>query len=179
MLIEHAKSQLLLVDLQQRLVPAMIDPTGLIRRAGILLTAARELAVPVLVTEQYPAGLGPTVTEIAAALRPEEIFAKTEFSAYANPALRQALDQSPPLIVMAGIETHVCMLQTAIELRTAGRAVFLVTDATSARAAENKATALQRLASAGVHLVTTEMVLFEWLRRADRPEFKPVSQLIR
>ena len=116
MLIEHAKSQLLLVDLQERLVPAMIDPTGLIRRAGILLRAAREMAVPVLVTEQYPAGLGTTVAEIKAALQPDEIFAKTEFSIYANPVLHKVLDQSPPDIVMAGIEAHVCVLQTALGL---------------------------------------------------------------
>jgi len=179
MLIEHAKSQLLLVDLQERLVPAMIDPTGLTRRAGTLLGAARQMGVPVLATEQYPAGLGKTVAEITANLGPEEIFAKTEFSAYANPALRHILDQSPAQIVLAGIEAHVCILQTAIELRQAGREIFLVTDVTSSRAPESKATALHRLAAAGVHLVTLEMVLFEWLRRSDRPEFKPISQTIR
>jgi nicotinamidase-related amidase len=179
MLIEHAKSQLLLIDLQERLLPAMTDSAGISHRIGILLTAARQLGVPVLASEQYPAGLGATVSNVRGQLQTDEILTKTEFSCFANPALRERLRQKAGQIVIAGIEAHVCVLQTALDLAAAGRDVYVVADAVSSRSPDSKAIALQRLASKGVTVVTTEMVLFEWLRRADRPEFKPISQLIR
>ncbi|HVI89544.1 MAG TPA: hydrolase [Dongiaceae bacterium] len=179
MLIEHARSFLLLVDLQEKLMPAMVEPDWLGRQIGVLLAAARELAVPVVASEQYPTGLGPTVANIAGKLQQSEIFAKTEFSCYANPALRRRFEAAGDQVVVAGIEAHVCVLQTALDLRAAGRSVFVVADAVSSRRPESREIALQRLAANGVTLVTVEMVLFEWLRRADRPEFKPVSRLIR
>jgi nicotinamidase-related amidase len=179
MLIEHAKSQFLLIDVQEKLLPVMVDPAGIVRQIGILLTAARHLSIPVSVSEQYPAGLGATVPEIAQHIRPGEILAKTEFSCFANAALRQRLEAAPDHLILAGIESHVCVMQSALELAAAGRKVFVVTDAVSSRRPESKSVALQRLAAAGVTLVTTEMVLFEWLRRADRPEFKLLRRLIR
>ena len=179
MLIEHAKSQLLLVDLQERLMPAMAGGEAVVRQISILLQAARQMSVPVLASEQYPAGLGATMTEIARQLSPGETLAKTEFSCYANPALRARLEAAPVQIILAGIEAHVCILQTAIDLVAAGRDVFIIADAVTSRSSDSKAVALQRLAGLGATVVTTEMVLFEWLRRADRPEFKPLSRLIR
>jgi nicotinamidase-related amidase len=179
MLIEHARSLLLLVDMQEKLMPAMVEPDLLARRIGILLGAARALAVPVVASEQYPAGLGPTVADIAGSLCPGEVFEKTEFSCYANPGLRRRLEAGGDHIIIAGIETHVCVLQTALELLDAGRRVFVVGDAVSSRLSDSKTIALQRLVTNGAAVVTTEMVLFEWLRRADRPEFKPISRLIR
>lgn len=179
MLIEQAKSQLLLIDLQEKLLPAMADSATIMRQIGILLAAARQMKIPVLASEQYPAGLGPTVAEFRNELSSEEIFAKAEFSCWANPALRNRLNQAPAQLILAGIEAHVCVLQTAVELIGAGRTVFVVADAVSSRRVESKAIAMQRLAAAGAIPVTTEMVLFEWLRHADRPEFKPLSRLIR
>lgn len=179
MLIEHARSLLLLVDLQEKLMPVMAGPDALSRQTGILLAAARELAVPVVASEQYPAGLGPTVADIAGKLRPGEVFEKTAFSCYADAALRRRLEAGGDQVILAGIETHVCVLQTALELLEAGRRVFVVGDAVSSRQGDSKTIALQRLANSGAVIVTTEMVIFEWLRRADRPEFKPVSRLIR
>ncbi|HEX9448509.1 MAG TPA: isochorismatase family protein, partial [Dongiaceae bacterium] len=120
MLIEHAKSQLLLVDLQERLMPAMAGGEAVVRQISILLQAARQMSVPVLASEQYPAGLGATMTEIARQLSPGETLAKTEFSCYANPALRARLEAAPVQIVLAGIEAHVCILQTAVDLVAAG-----------------------------------------------------------
>src|SRR5215470_13803829 len=108
MLIEHARSLLLLVDLQEKLFPAMMDAERLGRQIGILLAAARELQVPLLASEQYPAGLGPTIGGIGALLRPDEIFAKTEFSCYANPALHRQLEGAADQVILAGIEAHVC-----------------------------------------------------------------------
>jgi nicotinamidase-related amidase len=179
MLIEHAKSQFLLIDVQERLLPVMVDSAGILRQIGILLAAARHLSIPVLVSEQYPAGLGPTVPEIAEHIQPGEILAKTEFSCFANTALRQRLEAAPDHLILAGIESHVCVLQSALDLVAAGRRIFVVADAVSSRRADSKTVALQRLAAAGVTLVTTEMVLFEWLRRADRPEFRLLRRLIR
>jgi nicotinamidase-related amidase len=179
MLIEHAKSQLLLVDLQERLMPAMAEGEPLVHKTTILLQAARALNVRVLASEQYPTGLGPTVAALASQLAPAEILTKTEFSCYANPGLRMRLDAAPRQVVLAGIEAHVCVLQTALDLIAAGRQVFVVADAVSARSLDSKSIALQRLAGQGVVVVTTEMVLFEWLRRADRAEFKQLSRLIR
>lgn len=179
MLIEHAKSQLLLVDLQERLLPVMADPAGISHRIGILLTAARQLGVPVLASEQYPAGLGATVSEIRSQLNADEILTKTEFSCCANPALGDRLQKGADQVVIAGIEAHVCVLQTALDLVAAGREVYVVADAVSARSPDSKAIALQRLVGKGATVVTTEMVLFEWLRRADRAEFKSISHLIR
>jgi isochorismate hydrolase len=135
--------------------------------------------VPILASEQYPAGLGPTIPGIARHLLPGETLTKTEFSCWANAGLRAQLAAAPDHLIVAGIEAHVCVLQTAMELLGAGRTVFLVTDAISARMAESKSVALQRLAAAGAIPVTTEMVLFEWLRHSDRAEFKPLSRLIR
>ena len=179
MLIEHAKSQFLLIDMQARLVPVMAESAGIMRQIDILLAAARHLSIPVLVSEQYPAGLGPTVPEIARHIHPGDILAKTEFSCFANAALRQRLEAAPDHLILAGIESHVCVLQSALDLVAVGRNVFVVADAVSSRRSDSKAVALQRLAAAGVTLVTTEMVLFEWLRRADRPEFKLLRRLIR
>jgi len=179
MLIEHAKSVLLLIDLQEKLMPAMIEPDRLARQIGILLAAARQLSVPVVASEQYPAGLGPTVGPIVRELQQSEIFTKTEFSCHANPVLRRRLESAGEHVVIAGIEAHVCVLQTALDLRAAGRSVFVVADAVSSRRPDSREIALQRLVASGVTLVSVEMVLFEWLRRADRPEFRPVSRLIR
>ncbi|HVJ32737.1 MAG TPA: hydrolase [Terriglobia bacterium] len=179
MLIEHAGSQLVLIDVQEKLLPAMADPGGVTRQIAILLAAARAMKVPVIASEQYPAGLGRTVQEIGGQLQPGEIVEKTEFSCYANPKLRLRLDTGPTQLVLAGVEAHVCVLQTALDLLDAGRRVFIVADATSSRRAESKSIALQRLAAAGAVIVTAEMVLFEWLRQSDRPEFKTLSRLIR
>lgn len=179
MLIEHAGSQLVLIDVQEKLLPAMADPGGVMRQISILLAAARVLKVPVTASEQYPAGLGPTVQEIGGQLQAGEIMPKTEFSCYANPELHSRLQAGPSQLVLAGIEAHVCVLQTALDLLEAGRRVFVAADAVSSRRPESKSVALQRLAAAGAVIVTAEMVLFEWLRRSDRPEFKMLSRLIR
>jgi nicotinamidase-related amidase len=174
MLLERNKSQLLMVDVQERLLPAMSDPALVVKNGGRLLEAARTLAVPVVVSEQYPTGLGRTVPDLA-----NPVHEKMEFSCFSNPALRAALSGAGRQTVIFGIEAHVCVLQTALEMATASLDVTVVVDAIGSRAAESKEIALRRLQDARVRLATTEMVLFEWLRRAGTPEFKIVSRLIR
>jgi nicotinamidase-related amidase len=178
MLLERGKSLLLLVDMQQRLVPAMADAGALVAHCGNLLRAAEELHVPVIASEQYPKGLGPTIPELSE-LAPHRL-EKLEFSAYANPAIKDELVRSArSQIVLAGIEAHVCVLQTGLELVAAGYQVFVAADAVASRRAESRAVALDRLSRAGATPVTVEMVLFEWLRSAAAPEFRSISKLIR
>lgn len=179
MLLEREKSQLLMVDVQERLLPAMSDPALVLKNGGRLLEAARTLAVPVLVSEQYPAGLGRTVPELANLAPANAVHEKIEFSCFANPALHVALAAPGRQTVILGIEAHVCVLQTAIEMAAASQDVTIVVDAVGSRVADSKEVALRRMQDAGVRLATTEMVLFEWLRRAGTPEFKAISKLIR
>jgi nicotinamidase-related amidase len=178
MLLERTKSLLLLVDMQERLVPAMADAADVTARCGILLRAAYELGVPILATEQYPKGLGPTIPALAAfATRRLE---KVEFSAYANSAIKAELTRAGQLqIILAGVEAHVCVLQTALELIDAKFQVFAVADCVSSRRPESREVALHRIARAGATLITAEMALFEWLRSASAPEFRSISKLIR
>jgi nicotinamidase-related amidase len=178
MLLERAKSLLLLVDMQERLVPAMADAADLTAHCGILLSAANALGVPVLASEQYPKGLGATIPDLAA-LAPRRL-EKLEFSAYANSAIKDELSRADrPQIVLAGIEAHVCVLQTGLELIAAGFQVFVAADAVASRRPESREVALHRIARAGATLITAEMALFEWLRSASAPEFRTISKLIR
>lgn len=180
MLIERDKSCLLVVDVQEKLAPAMTDPASVIRNAGILMRAAARLGVPLVVSEQYPQGLGPTVPELRA-LAPESArLAKVSFSCADDPALQQrvkAVQRS--LIVIAGLEAHVCVLQSALGFRQAGYETVVVADAISSRAPASREAALQRLRENGVEVATTEMVVFEWLGQAATPEFKELSKLIK
>ena len=178
MLLERAKSLLLLVDMQERLVPIMADAADLTARCGILLRAAYELGVPILASEQYPKGLGATLPALAE-LAPRRL-EKMEFSAYANSAIKDELTRAgQKQIILAGIEAHVCVLQTGLELVAAGFQVFVVADAVASRRPESREVALHRVARAGATLITAEMALFEWLRSASAPEFHTISRLIR
>jgi nicotinamidase-related amidase len=171
---------LLVVDVQERLTPVMTDPRRVIHHCGLLLRFARHLAIPALASEQYPQGLGPTMADLREWLQPGETFAKIHFSCADDRALAArvaALDR--PQIVLAGIEAHVCVLQTAIDLAALGHQVYVVADACASRRAESEAMAWQRLRQASVTLVTLEMVLFEWLRQAGTADFKALSSFVR
>lgn len=180
MLIDRPRCQLLLIDMQERLLPAMAEREAATESCATLLTAARQVGVPIVISEQYPKGLGRTLPKLADLAQANETLEKVEFSCFANPGLRTRLTGTDRVqTVIAGIEAHVCVLQTALEMAADGRKVFVVADAVTSRRAESKAIALQRMAAAGVEVVTTEMVLFEWLRSADAPEFRTLSRMIR
>jgi len=194
MLLDPEDSQLVLVDYQQRLMPALHGGPQALAHACLLAQVARVLAVPVFTTEQNPAGLGPTVDPLRALVGPA--LSKMDFSAASVllPRLRPAPKaaggnarslprhlQKPAApapgrdtVVIAGCETHVCLLQTALELLEEEFDVCVVTDACASRTERNRDAAFDRLAGAGAELVTTEMVAFEWLRSADHPRFKEV-----
>ena len=173
-LVRAADSALVVIDVQERLASAMPSREAVVRAAGILLEAAARLDIPVWLTEQYPKGLGSTVAELAAKL-PEGAarIEKTSFSACAS------LPPGRPQVVIAGMEAHVCVLQTALELAAAGREVFVAADAVCSRAAGNYENALARMERAGVIVTNTESVVFEWLRDATNEHFRPISKLIR
>lgn len=183
MLLQESQSALVVVDVQEKLIAAMPPPAGerVIRNCGVLLEAAAALGVPVFVTRQYPQGLGDT----AAALRAKTPATagrldKTCFSACGARGFVDAIAASGRRsIVLAGIEAHVCVLQTAFELKALGYDVFIPADATASRAEDNRLNALDRLRRHGIEIVNTESALFEWLRDAAHAQFKELSKLIR
>ncbi|HOV04642.1 MAG TPA: hydrolase [Hyphomicrobiales bacterium] len=183
MLMSAARSQLLVIDIQERLLPAMADSAAVLRNAGIVIAAARRLKVPVVLTEQYPKGLGPTVPEIVAAAGEARVFEKLAFSAMRDARTAKALvdrrGSGRPQVVVCGIEAHVCVLQTALDLKERGFDVFVVADAVSSRVRGSHETALQRMAAAGVVAVTAEMVAFEWVEAAGTDDFKAIARLVK
>jgi nicotinamidase-related amidase len=168
---------LLLIDLQQRLMPAIGDNETVIARAARLAEAARLLDVPVVATEQYPAGLGPTVAPLAA--YPSAVLAKTAFSATNDPGFPGLLPAGAGEIILAGVEAHVCVLQTALGLLGSGRRVVVAADAVGSRESADKTAAIDRARQHGAEIVTSEMVLFEWLRDAKHPRFREVQKLLK
>ncbi|MDJ0895495.1 MAG: isochorismatase family protein [Alphaproteobacteria bacterium] len=179
-LLNAARCALWIVDLQARLLPAIDGADRLLANAGVLVDAARLLDVPVCATEQNPAGLGPTVDVVAERLSREEILEKRHFCAARAPGFAAQLarmDRS--CAVIAGSEAHVCVQQTAFGLLEHGLSVAVVSDAVGSRAPANRDAALDRLARAGADIVTTEMVLFEWVEHCDHPAFRPLLALIK
>jgi nicotinamidase-related amidase len=170
-------SVLLLIDFQQRLIPAIESGDEIVAQASRLARAARVLDVPMVATEQLPDRLGPTVAALrglAAATIP-----KATFDACRDEAVSAALPRSRPMVAVTGCEAHVCVMQTAFGLLDAGLQVAVVRDAVGSRRLESKETALARLANAGAEIVTAEMAIFEWLGSAERQEFREVLALIK
>lgn len=180
MLIKAGESMLLVIDMQERLVPAMLAPARTLKNTALLVEAARELDVPVLLTEQYPEGLGPTVPEVAKVASGYPVFPKLHFSCMQDAAIAGAIEASGrSQIVLAGMEAHICVVQTAASLLEDGYEVFVASDATASRSAESEQACLHRLSAAGVGIVTTEMVVFEWLAKAGTASFKKMLPRIK
>jgi nicotinamidase-related amidase len=179
--IADAKDALLLVvDMQTRLLNAMSGADEAIRNTAILIKAAREFGVPVLASEQYPAGLGHTHEDLAALLQPEEILPKVEFSCMGNTALANRIaEHGRKQIILVGVEAHVCVFQTAAGIAGSNRTPIVAIDATASRKAISKDIAAQRMNASGIIVATTEMVVFEWLGSASAPAFRTVSSLLR
>jgi nicotinamidase-related amidase len=175
-LLSAERTVLLLVDLQQRLMPAIHDGEAVIARAARLAEAALLLGVPVLATEQYPDGLGPTVEPLAG--YPRATLAKTAFSAVADPGFQSLLPAGTREIVIAGCEAHVCVLQTTLDLIGARQRVIVAADATGSRDPADRAAAIDRARFHGAEVVTSEMVIFEWLRDSKHPDFRQVLKLL-
>jgi nicotinamidase-related amidase len=177
-------SQLILIDIQDKVMAPIGDAAHLTEILARLVKFARRLAIPVTVTEHYPEGLGPTVEGLRREFDPDTpILQKQHFSCLADPVLHHHLEDLRDLgrgqAVVAGIEAHVCVAQTALDLIVEGYQVFIVADAVASRAAESRDIALQRLRQAGASIVDSEMVLFEWLEMSGTPEFKDLHPLIK
>ena len=177
----RSDSQLLVVDVQERLAPAMADLETTLANIAILASAGRALGIPATLSEQYPKGLGPTLSRVLDACGADApALAKLHFSCGRDPAiLTRIAGLSRSQIVVCGLESHVCVLQTALDLKSRGFDVFVAIDATDSRRAESKALARDRLTAAGVCVATTEMIVFEWLEQAGTAQFKAVSPLLR
>ncbi|MFQ5764773.1 MAG: hydrolase, partial [Rhodospirillales bacterium] len=160
MLITADRSCLIVIDVQERLVPAMQAPARVIRNARVLMTAASRLGVPILMTEQYPKGLGHIVPELGDLAKDATVLEKIHFSCMNEPSFAAAfkkLDRRQAVIV--GMEAHICVMQTGVNLMEQGYEIFVVTDATSSRTLESEKACLDRLSAAGAGIVTTEMVV--------------------
>ena len=177
--IDAKASVLVLVDYQARLMPAIHDAATAIANGVLLAQAAHVLGIPVIGTEQNPAGLGPNVEQIRNEC--SVTLAKMRFDACAEglvPALREAKPDGGQ-VVIAGCEAHVCMMQTALGLLRTGKRVWVVSNASGSRRPSDHAAAMARLAQAGATVVTHEMVLFEWLGNCTDPRFRDVLKLIK
>lgn len=189
-LLDPARSVLVVIDLQGKLVRLVHRPELVLEATRRLLRLAELFSVPVVLTEQYPRGVGPTEGTIRAAFDalsgPAFFLEKTAFGCCADPAFGAALRQARPdlapgrrQVVVAGIEAHICVVQTVLELLAEGNEVHLCWDAVSGRGEEYRAHALERMAAAGAVLTNHESVAFEWARHKDHPQFKAVSALLK
>lgn len=180
MLIKPDTSCLLVIDMQQRLVPAMQAPARTVKNAGILMQAADRLSVPTILTEQYSKGLGPTVDDLLKFRGASPVIEKTHFSCMQEETFSEAFRAlERKQVVIAGMEAHICVLQTGVQLMEEGYEIFVVTDATSSRSLESEKACLDRLGACGAGIVTTEMVVFEWLGQAGTDAFRELLPLIK
>ncbi len=179
--IRAQSSALLIIDIQERLLPAIAvaDADRLVRNAKLLIDAAALFDVPVLVSEQYPRGLGPTIGPIAQSIEDGRAIAKTEFSCFQNDALRGAIDAAGKTqIVLCGIEAHVCVLQTALDLAPHYE-VHVAADGIGSRDTANKAVGLEQMRQGGAIITSAETVAFQWCGKAGSDQFKALSRLVR
>lgn len=183
MLLSADRSQVLIIDMQEKFIPALHQPDAVQDTCIRLVKAAKELNVPVTYSEQYPKGLGPTVPDLKEALGNAPRFEKMHFSCAADESIaahiqelaRDGRDQ----LIIAGVESHVCVLQSAIGFFEMGLAPAVVMDGVTSRSPENVKIAAKRLDSNGVEVVSSEMVLFEWMKMAGTPSFKAISKLVK
>jgi len=177
MLINAKTSCFMLIDVQEKLTEHVVEHEKLLTHITWLLSLANELGEPVIVTEQYPKGLLSTVAELKPYIEHAPIFDKVYFSSARDEKVHQYLkSQSYQQIILFGIEAHVCILQTALDLKQLGYQVFVVADAISARDPMAITLAIERMSQAGVIIVNTEMVFFELLEKAGTEQFKKLSK---
>ena len=176
MLIDVARSQLLVIDVQEKLLPTIHEHERLLANVIWLIRAAQKIGVPVAAVEQYPKGLGATLKAVRDLLPEGAVARKTHFSSVAAQCLVGLPGADRAQIVLCGIEAHVCLLQTALELLEEGREIYVVADAVSSRRELDRDLAIARMRQEGARIVSREMVVFEWLGEAGTPLFREVSK---
>ncbi len=180
MRINPAHVTALVVDIQERLFPHIHEHDALAERCAMLIRGLRILDVPIVVTQQYTKGLGPTIPVIAEPLGEFEPHEKISFSCCGNPDV-EAMLLSPQghHVIILGIETHVCVLQTVLDIQAQGRTAVVIEDCVSSRRANDKRVAIERMRTTGAIVTTAESVLFELMVRADHEQFKQISSLVK
>jgi len=180
MLIQREASLLLVIDIQEKLAPAIFEGERVVRNSVRLLQGAQQLGVPCYIAEHCASSIGPTLPEIRNATVSPIFLPKTHFSCAAEPGALDVLRATGRRqVVLVGMECHVCVLQSAFGLREAGFDVFVAADATSSRTPENHQAGVERMRTDGIHVVSTEMVIFEWLHRAATDDFRALLPLLR
>ena len=178
--LELERSVLVVVDVQARLAPHVLGGEGVERRCGVLVQGANALGVPAFLTEHCPEALGHTVPSIGVLVSAERTIAKRHFSAMKEMSLPKALRETGrDQVLVAGMEAHVCVMQTALGILAAGYECWIAADAVGSRRPEDRAIALERMRASGAHAASAEMVLFEWLGSADHPAFRTLLQLVK
>ena len=180
-ILDAENSFVLIIDVQEKLLNAVFNRTSLEKKAEIITKAANILNIPIIITEQYPKGLGYTIDGIRSVLPDDMVyFDKTAFSALENKEVFNKLEASSrKQAVLFGIETHICVSQTAAALINAGYEVHVIKDACGSRAELEYSAGLNRMKDNGAHIITTEIALFEWLKSAKHPDFKEIQSLIK
>tara|TARA_Y100001970_G_scaffold294256_1_gene449274 strand:+ start:66474 stop:66998 length:525 start_codon:yes stop_codon:yes gene_type:complete len=174
----------MVIDLQEKLVPAINNADKIVSKTKLLLESAQIIDIPILFTEQYPKGLGPTLQELSSIItKDKNIVSKLTFSSVKDKEACSFLDiwknSGKDQIVLCGAETHVCVLQTAADLVQRGFEVYVITDACGSRKQSDQTAGYNRIKSFGASLVTTEMVIFEWLEVSGTDTFRKLSKLIK
>lgn len=170
----------LIIDIQEKLFPVIAEKEDLVAKCRILIEGLLILNIPVVATQQYTKGLGSTIPEISSLFDPFSFIEKASFSCFDEPAYLSSLEQSGKRnVLICGIESHVCVLQTAIDLMENGFQPIVISDCTSSRDLNEKQIALQRFALEGIHVSTAESILFELTRYSTAAEFRAISKLVK
>jgi nicotinamidase-related amidase len=179
-MLEIQTTCLVIVDVQGKLAQLMFEKELLFKNIQILIKAAKLLDIPILWCQQQPKSIGVTIPEISNLLTDDKPIDKACFSCFGCEEFRKRLQEiKRQQVLLCGIEAHVCIYQTAVELMKAGKEVHLITDAVSSRTKENKKIAVKRMTAEGVKISSTEMAIFELLRTAEHPQFKQIAMLIK
>ncbi|MEM1543329.1 MAG: hydrolase [Candidatus Bathyarchaeia archaeon] len=179
-LISREGTVLVIIDVQENLFPLISDRDRILENMRRLIQFAKIIGMPIVLTEQYPKGLGPTISEIRDLIPNIQPVEKVEFSCFGSEEFRKTIKRlNAKSLIIIGIETHICVMQTAIEGAGEGFRVCVVSDATSSRRPEDKLVALERLRDNGVVVASTEMLIYELLKRAGTQEFREALKLIK
>ena len=179
-LISKEETALIIIDVQEKLFPLISDKEKTLKNIQKLIQFAKIINMPIILTEQYPKGLGPTIPEIKELVPNIQPIKKLEFSCFGSEKFRLILRElNVKTLIVAGIETHICVIQTSIEGIENGYRVCVVADATSSRKMEDKNIAIKRMMQNNVVVVSTEMLIYELLKKAGTQEFKEALKLIK
>ncbi len=182
MQIDRNNSCLVIVDVQTKLIPKIFNKDSLVNHINQLIHIFKVLDLPIILTEQYPKGLGPTVSEIKESLKGTSMkrIEKTSFSCFGSDLFLETLKKNKKnQVILTGIETHICVLQTSLDLIQGDYDVFLVDEATGSRNIDHRSIGIDRMKNSGVIFTNFEMLLFEMLKDSKNPNFKELSGLIK